>query len=199
MHQQKIIPNTITPTWITTSQSNAVATPMLSINGGWTPPKQRDGDIHIRDLPAFTQANLSAHKQCLFHQTFQALQVTTLADIADASGENICVSSFNYTAATYSPYSSPIRRTTITRAHKGVWQAVLCWLTSQTRILHSPLGQWLMAPNKMLPYYKIDRGIIHIQSPEVWHLHLQVNQSSQRLARNHIEVYHSEFEVVEPF
>ena len=51
----------------------------------------------------------------------------------------------------------------------------------------------------MIAFQKTDRGLIHIKSPEVWHLHLQVTQSSQRRTRNHSAVYHSEFEVVQPF
>ena len=136
--------------------------------------------------------DLSDHELHLFHQTLQALQVTTLVDI-------IRVSSFNCKAATLSPYSWPLRKTTITREHKDVWQPVLCRIASHTRILYSPLGQWLVAPNKMLPFHKSDRGLIHIQSPEVWHLHLQVTQTSQRRTRNHSEAYQSEFEVVQPF
>ena len=119
-HKHKIVTNTITPTWITSIQSNAVATSILSINGGWTPPKKRDGDIHIGDLPEFTEADLSAHELRLFHQTFQALQVTTLTGIVDASGKYIRMSSFQCTFATLSPYSWPIRKTTITREHKAV-------------------------------------------------------------------------------
>ena len=57
----------------------------------------------------------------------------------------------------------------------------------------------MVAPNKMLPFHKTDSELVHIQSIEVWYLHLQVNQTSQRLTRNHSEVYHSEFDVVEPF
>ena len=117
-HQHKIITNTITPTWITSIQSNAVAKSWLSINGGWTPPKQREGDIHIGNLPEFTEADLSDHDLRLFHQSFQDLQVTTLADIVDASGENIRVSSFNCIATTSSPYSWPVRKTAITREHR---------------------------------------------------------------------------------
>ena len=83
-YQHKIITNTITPTWITSIQSNAVAKSLLSIHGGWTPPKQREGDIHIGDLSEYTEMELSTHDLRLFHQTFQALQVTTLADIVDA-------------------------------------------------------------------------------------------------------------------
>ena len=142
-HQHKIVTNIITPTWITSIQNNAIATSILSINRGWTPPKQRDGDIHFGNLPEFTEVDLSAPKLRLFHQTFQALQITMLVDIVDASGENICMSSSHCTAATTSPYRWPICKTTITREHKRVWQSVLCRIVSHTRILYLPLGQWL--------------------------------------------------------
>ena len=148
-HQQSNIPNTITPTWITSIQSNAVATLLVSINGGWIPPKQREGDIHIGNLPELNEATLSNHELCIFHQTFQALQVTTLADIVDASGKHIPTSPFNCTATTSSPYSWPSRKTTITREHKEVWQGLLRRIASLTRSLHSTLGQWLVPPNKI--------------------------------------------------
>ena len=119
-HQHKIVTKTITPTSTTSIQSNAVATSILSINGGWTPPKQRDANIHIGNLSVFTEADLSAHELCLFHQTFQALQVTTLADIVEPSGKYIRMSSFQCTAAVSSPYSWPIRKTMIMMEHKGV-------------------------------------------------------------------------------
>ena len=51
----------------------------------------------------------------------------------------------------------------------------------------------------MLPFQKSDRGLIHIQSPEVWHIHLQTTQSLQRRKRHHSEVYQREFEVVQLF
>mgnify|MGYP000659559494 FL=1 len=194
-----MIKNTITPTWITSIQSNAVAESLLAIHGGWTPPKQRERDIHIGDLPEYTEVDLSDHQLRLFHQTFQALQITTLADIVDASGKTIRLSSFNCTTATPSPYKWPTRKTTITREHKEVWQAVLNRLVSNSRTLYSQLGQWLVAPNKMLPYQKSNRGLIHIQSTGEWHLHLQVTHRSQRLTRHNDMEYQSEFEVVQPF
>ena len=151
-HQPKIVTNTITPTWITSIQSNTIATSILSINFGWTSPKQRFGNIHISDLPEFTEADLSDHELRLFHQTFQALQVTTLAGIVDASRKYTRVPSFQCTAATSSQYRWPIRNTTIMRHHKEVWQSVLCRITSHTRILRLPLGKRLVAPNKMLRF-----------------------------------------------
>ena len=64
--------------------------------------------------------------------------------------------------------------------------------------LRLPFGKWLMAPNMMFPFHCTERGLVHIQSPELWYLHLPVHQISQLQMRNNSEVYHSEFEVVEP-
>ena len=195
-HQPKIVTNTITPTWITSIQSNTIATSILSINFGWTSPKQRFGNIHISDLPEFTEADLSDNELWLFHQTFQALQVTTPTDIVDASGKYIHMSFFQCTAAIPSPYRWPIRKTTITRQHKEVWQSVLCRISSHMKSMCLPLGICLVAPNMTLPFHHTECGLIHIQSSELWHLYLPVQKISQRWKRNHSEVYHSEFEVV---
>ena len=59
--------NTITPTWIPSIQSNTIATSLLSINGGWTPPKQTEDYIHINDLSEFTEGDLSDHELSIFH------------------------------------------------------------------------------------------------------------------------------------
>ena len=133
-HQHKIVLNAITSTWNSSIQSNAIATSLLSINRGWVSPKQIDGDIHISDLPDFTEAVLSESDLLLFHQTFQALQLKPLAAIVDASGKCIRMSSFQCTATTSSPYHWPIRKYKITRNHKAVWQLVLHPIASNTRL-----------------------------------------------------------------
>ena len=166
-HQHLIVMNTITPTWITSIHSYAIATSLLSINSWWVPPKQRVGNIHIGSLPDYTNAQLQS-----IHQTFSALQVITCADIVDASRKLIYIPSFQCAEATSSPYHWPICKHKISRKNMEVWQSVLSWLISNARFLAHLLGQWLVAPSTMLLFHCTARGLVHIQSTEVWHLHL---------------------------
>ena len=153
----------------------------------------------LTTLMTFQISQTCASDLQLFHQTFQAFQVTMLADIVYASRKYIHMSSFQCIGITLSLYRWPICKYNITSNHTEIWQLVLHWIAYITRLLHLPLEQWLVDLNMTLPFHHTDRGLIHIQSPELWNLHLPAQQLSQHHTITNNEVYKHEFEVVEPF
>jgi len=73
--------------------------------GGWIPPLKREGDIHICDLPTEFGINLSISELLKYHQVFQVLHISTLSDIADASGRIIRESAWSCAMRCKSEYT----------------------------------------------------------------------------------------------
>ena len=85
----------------------------------------RAGGMTLTTLMTFQISQTCASDLQLFHQTFQAFQVTMLADIVYASRKYIHMSSFQCIGITLSLYRWPICKYNITSNHTEIWQLVL--------------------------------------------------------------------------